>query len=69
MVEMQRTYKWKTAKNNLKDNDFIMIKDHHLPTTDWRLCRIVKVMPGKDKNVRMAEIRTQNGIIVRLLVK
>ena len=40
-----------------------MIKDDHLPPTEWR------VIPGKDKNVRVAEIQTQNGIIVRPIVK
>ena len=31
--------------------------------------RIIKVIRGKDDHVRVAEIKTQNGIIVRPIVK
>ena len=36
LVEMQRRYKWKTSKNNLKENDFVMIKTTYRPQNgDW----------------------------------
>ena len=57
------------SKKQFKKKHFVMIKDEHLPPTEWRLGRIVKVIPGKDKNVRVAEIQTQNGINVCTIVK
>lgn len=69
VTELQRRYKWKTACNNVKENDFVVIKDDSLPPTEWRLGRITKVIKGKDNNVRVAEIKTQAGNIVRPIVK
>ncbi|XP_075163067.1 uncharacterized protein LOC142235692 [Haematobia irritans] len=69
ITELQRRYKWKSTKNNLKENDFVIVKDDHLPPTEWRLGRVVRVICGKDNNVHVAEIKTQNGIITRPIVK
>ncbi|XP_075158042.1 uncharacterized protein LOC142231312 [Haematobia irritans] len=63
ITELQRRYKWKTEQNNLKENDFVIVKDDNLPPTEWRLGRITKVYFGSDSKVRVAEIRTLNGII------
>ncbi|XP_075157660.1 uncharacterized protein LOC142230928 [Haematobia irritans] len=69
VTELQRRYKWKTTCNNVKENDFVVVKDDSLPPTEWRLGRITKVIRGNDNNVRVAEVKTQNGIIVRPIVK
>ena len=69
ITELQRRQKWKTSCNNLEENDFVIIKEDHLPPTEWRMGRIIKVIRGKDDHVRVAEIKTQNGIIVRPIVK
>lgn len=69
VVELQRRYKWKTTKNNIKEGDLVIIKDDFLPPLEWCLGRVEKVFYGKDNNVRVAEIRTQNGSIVRPVVK
>lgn len=67
--ELQRRYKWKTAQPNLKEDDFVIVKDDNLPPTEWRLGRVIKVFKGNDSRVRVAEIRTQNGVMTRPLVK
>ncbi|XP_059217585.1 uncharacterized protein LOC131994736 [Stomoxys calcitrans] len=69
ITELQRRIKWKTTKNNIKINDFVVIKDELLPPTDWRLGRVTKVHYGSDNNVRVAEILTQSGTITRPIVK
>ncbi|XP_075147221.1 uncharacterized protein LOC142221389 [Haematobia irritans] len=69
ITELQRRYKWKTEQTNLKENDFVLVKDDNLPPTEWRLGRVSKVYFGSDSRVRVAEVRTQNGPIVRPLVK
>ncbi|XP_059223988.1 uncharacterized protein LOC131997292 [Stomoxys calcitrans] len=67
--ELQRRYKWKAAQQNLKENDFVVIKEDNLPPSEWCLGRVIKVFQGKDSNVRVAEIRTQSGVLTRPLVK
>ncbi|XP_061397921.1 uncharacterized protein LOC133333645 [Musca vetustissima] len=69
ITELQRRYKWKKTQRDLKPDDFVVIKEDNLPPTEWRLGRVVKVFTGKDFKVRVAEIRTQNGIIIRPVVK
>lgn len=69
ITELQRRYKWKTTRRDLKEHDFVIIKDDHLPPTEWRLGRVTKVIYGRDHHVRVAEIKTQNGIITRPIVK
>ncbi|XP_059223930.1 uncharacterized protein LOC131997268 [Stomoxys calcitrans] len=69
ICELQRRYKWKSAQQNLKENDFVVVKEDNLPPNEWCLGRVLKVFKGKDSNVRVAEIRTQNGTLVRPVVK
>ena len=45
------------------------VKEDSLPPTEWRLGRVIKVFYGKDNKVQVAEIKTQNGVIVRYIVK
>ncbi|XP_075151112.1 uncharacterized protein LOC142225221 [Haematobia irritans] len=37
ITNLQKRYKWKTEQQNLKENDFVIIKDDNLPPTEWRL--------------------------------
>lgn len=67
--DLQRRYKWKSTQQNLKEDDFVIVKDENLPPTEWRLGRVIKVFQGTDSQVRVAEIRTQNGTLIRPLVK
>ncbi|XP_059225279.1 uncharacterized protein LOC131997762 [Stomoxys calcitrans] len=67
--ELQKRYKWKTAQSNLNEHDLVVIRDDDLPPTEWRLGRVVRVYIGKDLKVRVADVRTQNGIVTRPLVK
>ncbi|XP_075157833.1 uncharacterized protein LOC142231100 [Haematobia irritans] len=69
ICDLQRRYKWKTTQQNLKIDDFVIVKEDNLPPNEWCLGRIVRVFQGADANVRVAEVRTQNGLITRPLVK
>ena len=66
---LQTRVKWKTEQRNIQPEDFVVVKDDSLPPTEWRLGRVNKVIYGKDKKVRVAEIKTQNGVIVRSIAK
>lgn len=47
----------------------VLIKDIQLPTFQWPLGRIIKVISGPDGNVRVADIRTAKGIFRRPISK
>lgn len=66
---LQKRYKWKYATPNLKIGDLVIINDDMLPPSEWRLGRIEKTYFGSDTNVRVADVRTANGIINRPIVK
>lgn len=69
ICELQRRYKWKVVQQNLKPDDFVIVKEDNIPPHEWCLGRVVNVFKSKDSHVRAAEIRTQNGILTRPLVK
>ncbi|XP_075162763.1 uncharacterized protein LOC142235394 [Haematobia irritans] len=67
--EIIKRNKWKTDEVNVKIDDMVVIRDDNLPPNEWRLGRIAKVFPGADGKVRVAEIRTSKGLLVRPIVK
>ncbi|XP_059045698.1 uncharacterized protein LOC131841400 [Achroia grisella] len=67
--EMQIRNKWKTRQADLKPNTLVLIKDDHLPSLKWRLGRIISTLPGKDGVSRVADIRTETGIVRRAFSK
>ena len=47
----------------------VVLRQEHLPPTAWKLGRVVQVYPGIDGHVRVADIKTENGIVRRPVVK
>lgn len=72
---LQQKSKWKFAKDSVKINDIVIIKDDHSPPTFWPLGKIVQVHPGADGLIRVASIQTLDSekekpiIIKRPIVK
>ncbi|XP_017489234.1 PREDICTED: uncharacterized protein LOC108377480 isoform X2 [Rhagoletis zephyria] len=69
LQELHRRYKWKHPQLNIREGDFVVIKDDLLPPTDWRLGRVTKLHFGADQNVRVVDVRTQAGIVTRNVTK
>ncbi|XP_075152559.1 uncharacterized protein LOC142226424 [Haematobia irritans] len=69
LKEMLKRNKWKSEQVNLKVGDMVVVREDNLPPNEWRLGRITKVFPGVDEKVRVAEIRTSRGTLVRPTVK
>ncbi|XP_036320792.1 uncharacterized protein LOC118735248 [Rhagoletis pomonella] len=67
--DLQKRYKWKTPQRDPQPGDIVVIKEDSLPPTEWRLGRIENVRHGPDNHIRVVEVRTQNGVITRPLVK
>jgi hypothetical protein len=49
-------------------NDVVLIGDER-KRVNWPLGRVVELLPGKDKQVRVAKVKTKHGIIERPIAK
>lgn len=67
--ELQTRMKWQKSETQLKLNSLVLVKDDNLPPLKWRLGRITNVHPGADGVIRVADIKTANGIIRRAFSK
>lgn len=68
--QLQQRPKWKQAsEKNLQIGDLVVIKEDNLPPLVWKLGRIVDVHPGADNHVRVATVRTINGVFKRPINK
>ncbi|KAL9974310.1 hypothetical protein ACROYT_G011331 [Oculina patagonica] len=61
--------KWNKEQRNLKEGDLILIKNDDAPRSHWPLGRILKAFPRKDGRVRIAEVKTPSGILMRPAAK
>ncbi|CAG9126253.1 unnamed protein product [Plutella xylostella] len=67
--EMQTRTKWKSRLDDLKPDTLVLIKDDQLPPLKWHLGRIITTVPGRDGISRVADIRTEKGVIRRACSK
>ena len=63
--ELTTRNKWFRSGRNLKPNDLVIVTDDQTPRYKWSLARVLRPLPGKDGKVRVAEIKTPSGILVR----
>lgn len=66
---LQNRPKWFKPYPNLKENMVVLIKEDNVSPLQWPLARIVQIMAGPDKKVRVVKVRTQHGIFVRPIKK
>ena len=66
---LQQRQKWVREKGNLKVNDLVLIVDENSPRGRWLLGRVMKIFPGHDQRVRVAEVKTKNSTFVRPISK
>jgi len=67
---LQSRSKWSTeSSKTLSVNDLVIITDNQTSPLQWNMGRITHLMPGSDGVVRVARVRTQQGEIVRPIVK
>lgn len=65
---LQRS-KWTSASDSIVPGSMVLIKNSLAPPLHWPLGRIVAVHPGADGVVRVATVRTTNGLLKRPVVK
>ncbi|KAI8116031.1 hypothetical protein CVS40_11826 [Lucilia cuprina] len=69
LAELHRRYKWKTQRDNVKDNDLVVIKNNNLPPNEYQMGRIIKTYLGPNQNCRVVDIKTKKGVITRPITK
>ncbi|XP_049304973.1 uncharacterized protein LOC125776523 [Bactrocera dorsalis] len=66
---LTRRVKWCRRTKPLKEGDLVFICDPNVPRREWCRCRVEKVYPGTDGEVRRADIRTSTGVKQRAVSK
>lgn len=66
---LQNRPKWLKSRENIKENDVVLIKDERLPPTKWLMGRVEKTFPDKDGLVRFVTVKTASGSCDRPIVK
>lgn len=69
LTRLQHRSKWTKNEENLRPNQVVLIKEDNIPPTKWLYGRIVKVFPGKDGLVRVAEVRCKDTVLSRPIHK
>lgn len=67
--QLQSRPKWLRSQDNLQKDDLVLIKDERLPPLNWLLGRVIEIQPGSDGLVRVASVKTTNGILKRSITK
>lgn len=57
--------KWTEKENPLEVGDIVLIVDLQAPRNCWKKGTITRVFPSADKEVRVAEVRTRSGNLMR----
>ncbi|XP_075150747.1 uncharacterized protein LOC142224855 [Haematobia irritans] len=69
LKNLHMRYKWKFPQRDVMVNDLVVIRHEQLPPTSWKLGRVVSVHPGVDGHIRVADVRTENGVVRRPIAK
>lgn len=66
---LQRREKWNSDVQNVKIGDVVVVVDNCKPRNQWTKGVIKSVFPGADSVIRVVDIRTNNGVLRRPVVK
>lgn len=69
LTRLMHRSKWTKQEENMRPNQIVLIKEDNLPPTKWLYGRIIKVHPGKDGLVRVADVKCKNSILSRPIHK
>lgn len=58
-----------TAAETQVEGQIVLVREDNAPPSRWLMGRITEVFPGKDGQVRVATLRTQNSIMTRPIAK
>ena len=69
LSSLRKYAKWRKPCRNLSVGDIVVLNEDGMIPTTWPLGRIVEVFHGKDGLVRVANVKTKNGIFKRAVHK
>ena len=53
----------------MKVGELVIVQDDDIKRGKWPLARVIRVMPGRNGIVRVAEIKTRSGVYTRPISK
>ena len=65
LTSLNHQQKSRKPHRNVQIGDLVLIKDEKIFHRQWPLARVIKVFPGEDGRVRVADVKTQRGIYRR----
>lgn len=66
---LQTRSKWRAPVDNIKEGAVVLLADPQIPRGQWKIGRVVKVMPGLDGLIRTAEVKINGRTYVRPIVR
>ena len=63
LQQLQTRQKWCNPKRDLKEGDIVLMDDPSLPRCQWRLGRITKAYPSKDKSIRKVQVAVGDPLL------
>lgn len=66
---LQQRTKWQAKTNNISIGAMVLLKDENQPPLKWQLGRVTDIIKGQDGVVRVAVVRTSNGVLRRAVSK
>ena len=61
--------KWQAPEPNVGVGDLVIITDANTTRDTWPLARVEETLPGPDRLVRMARVRTARGVLLRPITR
>lgn len=68
-TRLQQRPKWQKEKKELAIGDLVSIGDTNTTPTYWPLGRVIEIHPGNDGLIRVATVKTSNGVLKRPITK
>lgn len=69
LSHLQLRQKWTKSTGSLKKDQIVLIKEDNVPVSQWRMGRILELVPGKDGINRVAIVKTAYGTAKRAFTK
>ncbi|XP_033104390.1 uncharacterized protein LOC117106980 [Anneissia japonica] len=66
---LQKRNKWTTPKENVMVDDLVLLVDETTPRGRWPMGKVVQVYKSKDGRVRSVDVRVNNNVLKRPVVK
>lgn len=66
---LQERAKWTQQRPNVKLGTIVLLMEDNQPVQSWRMGRIVGIHPGRDGQIRVADVKTMTGVFRRAVSK